>query len=67
MINSIASSASRLGRMYDAQLIGDDNTNHGARCYLQVKAPTTTLDWKSGYVQDKDTKVFLDDLVISKG
>ena len=48
-VDSIASSASRLGRMYDDQLMGDDNTNHGDRCYLQSKAPTMTLDWKSGY------------------
>ena len=67
MDNSIASSASILGRIYDVQLMGGDNTNHGARCYLQGKAPTTTFDYKSGCIQDNDIKVLLGSSAISKG
>ena len=67
MVDSIAPSTSRLGKMYDVQLVGDNNKNHGDRCYLQGKAPTMTLDWKYGYVQGNNTTVFLDALEISKG
>ena len=47
-INSIASSHSRLGRIYDTQLLGDDDATTGARRYLQGKQSSMTLDWKSG-------------------
>ena len=67
IVNSIASSALKLGRIYDAQLMGDENKNHGDRCYLQDKVPTMTLDWKYGYIQDNNTKVLLDALKASSG
>ena len=67
MVDCIASSASCLGRVYDSQILADDDISHGARCFLQSKAPSHTLDWKSGYHSDNDTKIIMAALPLSHG
>ena len=51
-IDSIASSESRLGKIYDNCLVKDDDEFHGAHCYFQEKVPSTHLDWEAGYEND---------------
>ena len=65
MVDCIASYASRLGRVYDLQIMADDDMIHDARCFLQSKAPSHTLDWKSGYHADNDTKIIMATLPLS--
>ena len=43
-VHSIASSTSRLDRIYDTFLDKDDDVSHSAQCYLQGKVPSTLLD-----------------------
>ena len=67
MVDCIASSASRLDRVYDTQLLADDDMNHGARCFLHGKAPTQILDWQAGYAADADTARMFTALRLSRG
>ena len=41
--------------------------SHGARCLLQSKAPSHTLDYKSRYHADTDTKIIIVALLLSNG
>ena len=40
---------------------------HSAHYFLQIKAPSHTLDWKPGYHSDNDTKIIMAALPLSHG
>ena len=61
----IASSELRLGRVYDAQVIAEDDYSHCARCCLISKAPSTVFDWSAAYHDDADTRKILAALKVS--
>ena len=52
----IASSELRLGRVYDEQVIVEDDYSHNARCCLISKAPSTIFNWSVSYHEDDDTR-----------
>ena len=58
-VDSIAPSPSRLGRMYDTQLMEDNAISNGDMCYIHNKMVYMTIDWKPGYKEDAYTSCII--------
>ena len=64
-VSCIASSESRLGRIYDEQAVAEDNYLHNAKCCLTSKAPSTIFNWAAAYHEDEDTRRILSSFKVS--
>ena len=66
-MNCVASSAPRLGRIYDVHLSNDDDISHGASCYLHDKTPSVLLVRETESFQDSNCTTIINAIKSSGG
>ena len=66
-MDCVASSAPRLGILYDVHLSNDGNISYGTSCYLHGETSSVLLDWETGYSQDYNCITIINALKSSNG